>query len=648
MSLSHNEERFRRFFELGFPGMAITSPTRGVLEVNDRLCEILGYQREELLRATWADLSHPDDITADMTQFDRVLAGEIDGYTLDKRWVRKDGEVIDSSISVRCVRRGDGSVEYFLAVLQDITEHIRAARALRDGEARFRALAEHVPSLVWTSTADRQCDYVNPQLLHYTGLPEQSLLGGWRWDLAHPDDREGMEMAWRRSVDESALLDIEVRLRRHDGAWRWFQVRAVPLYDERGRIVKWFGTNTDIDDRKRAEEALRVANARLGLAVRSSNIGTWEVDMPDGVFLRGHLVSMNFWEQLGYDSAESPSEVLTSMAVVHPDDLERTNHAVAAYLAGDTPEYEVENRMLDRSGAYRWMLTRGVAVRDAGGKPIRLVGTVQDTTDRKRGEEELRRAKEAAEAANLAKSTFLGVMSHELRTPLNAILGYAQLMDMGLDGPVTTAQHHSLARITRAQEHLLSLIDDILQFGKLDAGQVRLETTDVSLAECCLRLDALLGPQIAAKRLRYSCNLSGPAGLGTAMLFARADPHRLLQILVNLVTNAVKYTPDGGAVAVDVAADSSRVAVGVRDTGCGIPSSRLGDIFEPFVQVLSVDRKRDGVGLGLAISRNLARAMGGDVTVASTVGEGSTFTLTLPRGGGSEITSTHEYTGVCD
>ncbi len=262
-ALRESEERFRRYFELGLIGMAITSPTKGCLDVNDEICRILGYPREELLHKTWAEMTHPDDLAAAVAQFERVLAGEIDGYTMDKRWVRKDGRVIDTTISVRCVRDGDGSVKHFLALLQDVTEHRRAAEALRASEGRFRALAENVPSLVWTCTLDKRCDYANPQFLRYTGQSEAELLGDWRLDNIHPDDHAAMFAAWEHSTSTGRPAEFEARVRRHDGAWRWFQIRAAPVRDERGRLVKWFGANTDIDDLKRAEEALRASEERL-------------------------------------------------------------------------------------------------------------------------------------------------------------------------------------------------------------------------------------------------------------------------------------------------------------------------------------------------------------------------------------------------
>jgi signal transduction histidine kinase len=239
--------------------------------------------------------------------------------------------------------------------------------------------------------------------------------------------------------------------------------------------------------------------------------------------------------------------------------------------------------------------------------------------------QDARRAREEAEAANRAKSDFLAVMSHELRTPLNAISGYAQLLEMGIHGPVNAAQRDALLRINRSQAHLLSLINDVLNFAKIDAGQVEFDLTDVSVNQVMSELEAIVAPQVQAKDQRLEmreCN----AGLGV-----RADRDKLRQILLNLVSNAVKFTPERGLIVVECARAGDLVEVRVRDTGIGIPTDRFRSIFEPFVQAgRALNRTHEGVGLGLAISRDLARAMGGDVTVESEVGRGSVFTVTLP------------------
>jgi signal transduction histidine kinase len=241
--------------------------------------------------------------------------------------------------------------------------------------------------------------------------------------------------------------------------------------------------------------------------------------------------------------------------------------------------------------------------------------------------QEARRSREEAEGANRAKSDFLAVMSHELRTPLNAISGYAQLLEMGIHGPLTHAQRDAISRINRSGAHLLSLINDVLNFAKIDAGQVEYAVTDVAVDGVVAELETLVAPQVQVKELVFE-----NAGCDSD-LAVLADRDKLRQILLNLVSNAIKFTPEGGKIVVECAGHADTVEIRVRDTGVGIPEDRFRAIFEPFVQGgRALNRPDEGVGLGLAISRDLARGMGGDITVESAVGRGSLFTVSLPRG----------------
>jgi len=233
-----------------------------------------------------------------------------------------------------------------------------------------------------------------------------------------------------------------------------------------------------------------------------------------------------------------------------------------------------------------------------------------------------------AEAANRAKSEFLAVMSHELRTPLNAIGGYAELLEMGIRGPITPQQREDLHRIQTSQRHLLGLINEVLNYAKLETGTVTYDISDVVVREALIAAESLVAPQARAKGLTLSTTEC------VANVLVRADPEKLRQVLVNLLSNAVKFTDPGGRVEISCSAGAETVRVHVRDTGIGIPADKLHVIFDPFVQVRAdLARRHEGTGLGLAISRDLARGMSGELSVESTEHEGSTFTLELPRAG---------------
>jgi signal transduction histidine kinase len=266
-------------------------------------------------------------------------------------------------------------------------------------------------------------------------------------------------------------------------------------------------------------------------------------------------------------------------------------------------------------------------LKDASESTFGILVHAVDVTDQVHARQEITAARAEAERANKAKSEFLAAMSHDLRTPLNAIGGYAALAAEGVYGPVTDAQVKAIGRIQRAGSHLLSLINDILGFAKIEAGRVELHMGEVAVNEIVANAGAMIETQAAKKGISFGTT---PGADGVQV---RADRERVMQILTNLLTNAVKFT-EAGSVTVGWSADDRVVRIDVRDTGRGIPAEKLASVFEPFVQAgRSAEERQQGVGLGLAISRELARAMGGDLTVASAVGRGSTFTLRLPRAG---------------
>jgi PAS domain S-box-containing protein len=499
--LRESEERFRRFFELGLIGMAITSPSKGCIEINDEICEILGYQRDELLSKTWAELTHPDDVAADLAQFNRVMAGEIDGYTMRKRWVSKDGRVIHSVISVNCVRLADRSVDYFVALLQDVTERQRAEEVLRASEERFRGTFEN--AAVGIAHVDAKCRFL------------------------------------------------------------------------------------------RVNETLCV--------------------------------------MLGYTRDELLR--LTCLDITYPDDVPANRAQIMSLFSGDLPSYKLEKRHLRKDGATIWIDMSVSLQRDEAGRPAYAIEIIEDISDRKRLDAELRQAKELAEAANRAKDEFLANVSHEIRTPFGAILGLTELV---LDTPLTEDQRRCLATVKSAADHLLGVVNDLLDFSKIEAGKLELAPADFPLRSTFRDTLRALAVRAHSKGLELVCHVQ--SDVPDALV---GDAGRLRQVLLNLIGNAIKFTEQGEVVMrVEVAGDpASEGEVGlhfkVRDTGIGIPPDKQERIFRAFEQEdSSTTRKFGGTGLGLTIAARLVALMGGKITVDSEPGRGSTFTFTARFGRG--------------
>jgi signal transduction histidine kinase len=242
---------------------------------------------------------------------------------------------------------------------------------------------------------------------------------------------------------------------------------------------------------------------------------------------------------------------------------------------------------------------------------------------------EAKKAWAVADSANRSKAEFLAVMSHELRTPLNSIGGYVDLLGMELHGPLNDSQKSDLGRIKRSQEHLLGIINDILNYTRLEATELKFDIIDVPIRALIADFDAVVSPLARAKSVDYECECECESPSGN--LYARADPDKLRQIMINLVSNAVKFTAEGGRIRVSCSLNHESVSIHVEDNGSGIPADKHEAVFEPFVQLdRGLTRTTDGTGLGLAISRGLARGMGGDILLKSEFGVGSVFTVTIP------------------
>jgi signal transduction histidine kinase len=396
----------------------------------------------------------------------------------------------------------------------------------------------------------------------------------------------------------------------------WWTYSYSPVRDDDGTINGTLVVCLETTAAVQARAAVEFERRRLAELFRHAPAFMCVLRGPDHVF---ELTNENYQKLIGFrDVVGKPlREVLPELVdqgfATLLDGVLRTGEpyigedvAVQIQASADGP---LEQRRLN-------FVYQGIVEADGSCSGIFVHGV--DVTD-------VMHARAAAEAANRAKSDFLAVMSHELRTPLNAIDGYAELLEMGVQGPLNVAQRDAIARIRRCERHLLGLIDEVLNYTRIEAGTVRFDLRDVLLEEVIGTCETLTAPQCRSRRIALDGGACPPG------LRVRADEERVRQIVLNLLTNSIKFTGPGGSIAVRCNVAGDRVGISVADTGRGIEPSELERIFEPFVQADSrYTRTHDGVGLGLAISRDLARGMGGDLTVASTPGVGSTFTLTLP------------------
>jgi len=490
------------------------------------------------------------------------------------------------------------------------------------------------------------------------------------FSAVHPDDRERFQRARQHALDATGdgHFEVEARVVDADGTVRWIDARGRAFFSEGAdsrRPTRFIGTVLDITDRKRAEESLRdearlietlhnigsslASDLDVGHIVQTvTDEGTKVVGARFGVFCQ-FVPADNDGPRIRYTlsgiARESPVEV---PAVVTDESYEELRQVIRVDdIRAEPKKFRLPPQLGWDEGQLPTASCLAVPVLGHSGELLatlflghpepgmfnerheRLVtglsGWAVVALDNARLYEAEQRARGLAERANRTKAEFLSSMSHDLRAPLNAVAGYAQLVLDGIYGPTTEKMRDGMQRILRAQQHLLAIIRDILDFARVEAGHISLDMSRVAVNEVLAGVGVMIEPQMKAKGLEY---VSRP-GLPTIAL--QTDRERAVQIILNLLTNALKFT-ERGSVSVDWEADDHRVSINVRDTGRGTPQDRVAQIFEPFVQGgRDPNEARQGVGLGLAISRQLARLMGGDLTTESVEGKGSVFTLELPR-----------------
>ncbi|MDS4021405.1 MAG: ABC transporter substrate binding protein [Candidatus Competibacter sp.] len=511
----------------------------------------------------------------------------------------------------------------------------RAEQALRDSEERYRRIVDTANEGIWTMDENHRTTFVNPRMADMLGYSAEDMLGRLVESFMLPEDLAAHQERMRaRHQGQSA--HYERRFRRRDGSTLWTLVSGVPLLDARGQFRGSFGMFADITELKQVEEALRARESLLRAVVDNTPFEFWARDLEERCFMENAALVEHWGSILGRrpeDTAITPEELA----------LWQANNRRA--FGGEVVDEEVSYRVGDEQRFFQNIIA-----------PIRMEGQVRgilglniDITDRRRMIEELDRyrhhledlvavrtaelaaARDAAETANRAKSAFLANMSHEIRTPMNAILGFAHLLQR--DRP-TPEQQDRLGKMMDAAHHLMAILNDILDLSKIEAGKLVLEQIDFDLADVLRRVPMLVADQARAKGLDLRVELD-PALTGIRT--ARGDPTRLSQLLLNFLSNAVKFTERGsvtlrGRLLEDRAAEAC-VRFEVRDSGPGIAREALPRLFEAFEQAdSSTTRRFGGTGLGLIISRRLARLMGGEAGVESQLGAGSTFWCTVRLG----------------
>ncbi len=634
-ALRESEERFRGTFENAGVGIALTDVEGVILRLNDRFSQIVGYAPEELVGRSYRDITDPDDIHVELVA--QVVQGELSSYTIEKRYVHKSGSRVWVTVTGSVHERdAEGNPLSLIAVIQDISERKRLEADLRETNERLDLAVRGSNIAIWAlEMPDGRLENSRPHSVNLWGP-----LGYDSKDA--PDDFPSMYQKYVSPDDQARVaqvvadclagrteeFEVEYRAQHIDGSQRWHLARGRALRDP---AIRFAGTTVDVTKLKQAEAAARESEERFRGTFENAAVGIAHCTA-DGRFLR---VNETYGAIVGY----APEELLDKrfLDLTHEADEEMSTRRFAEVMSGALPSVSYERRTLRKDGMVRWVNVSLSLQRDSEGRPVHVIGIFQDISERKRLSEELRQAKEAAEAANRAKDEFLANVSHEIRTPMNAIIGMTELV---LNSPLGDDQRQSLRTVKSAADNLLGVIDDLLDFSKIEAGKLELDVTDFSLRSVVRETLRALAPRVHRKGLELVGDVHPdvPDALS-------GDPGRLRQVLLNLLGNAIKFTEHGEVVlqVLQETADGAglRLSFSVRDTGIGIAPSKQASIFRAFEQEdATTTRKYGGTGLGLTIAQQLVGLMGGTITVESEPARGSTFAFTAQFGHAAAVAST--------
>ena len=612
-----NSEEDSRLIVDNIPGLiCLLSATGEVEVVNRQLLDYFGRTLEELKQWRTIDTVHPEDLPH---HIEVVLRSTAIGkaYETVQRFKRSDG--VYRWFQSRCcpLRDTNGTVNRWCVLLNDIDDRTRAEEALRESEHESRLIVDSIPGLVTVVTASGEIERVNRQVTEYMGKSLEELKRWTANDILHPEDLSGVIQAFGQSITSGDPADFEARLRRFDGAYRWFQLRSLPLRDREGRIVRWYLLQTDIEDRKRAEDELRRKESFLATAQRLSLSGSfsWCLDTNEVTFSEGAYRIYEF-------ERDSPVTLEQIGRRIHPDDRHLLQENVnAARTMGDVHDYQIRLLMPDRSVKY--LHTTSSEIQDASGGR-QYIGAVQDVTQRRLAEEALNTARsELAHVARVATvSALTASIAHEVNQPLSGIITNAGtcLRMLAADPPDVDGARETARRTIRDGNRASDVITRLRAlFSKKEFTLESLDLNDATREVIALSLSDL-----QRNRVIVQSELTNEAALVTG------DRIQLQQVILNLLRNAsdamadVQERPRQVLIRTD-GQDNGCVRLTVRDTGVGLGGQNMDKLFDSFYTT-----KSGGMGIGLSVSRAIIERHRGRLWAEHNDGPGATFAFSIP------------------
>ena len=578
--------------------------------------QLTGWPAQDAVGKPFADFIHAEDRPSVLEALQSLIRGEIYSSRIPARCARRDSLHAWVEIYAHPTLDDEGRVAGVRASLSDITNRRKGMLALRESEARFRAITEASPLGVYVTDAAEECIFANVNFQHISGLRAEALYAGGHLAAVHPEDRARLLAARESARSSLTPYRIEHRYVHADGAEVWTRVDGAPIRDA-DTFLGFVHVVEDITSARIADETLRRSQERLQLALDGSGDTLLDWDLRSGeLYLSEHWARM---------TGGSPSTAVTAVQdlldLIHPNERQAVQVALNGTLQGERPFLRVQYRVLAHNGDWRWVETHArVMERDEDGVPLRVTGTCADITDRKHFE--------------ARQSEFMATVSHELRTPLSSVMGSLEILREEFYEHLPPQARRFIDMGLRNGSQLASLIKSVLDLERIETGVHGFEFAVARASDLLTR--AVEANQTYAMRLRVALHIDPPLD----EVFVWTDAVRAQQILTNLISNAVKFSAEGEDVALGCETHGEQVRLYVSDHGSGIPEDARERIFQRFGQADNQEHSRmPGSGLGLSICKALVTRMGGDIGYRSEPSKGSVFWVDLPRAKSATVTA---------